>query len=78
MQTLSLTPFVAQKSKSQAAGSSTCWPLSMHLWYSEGISSVSGECRMQDVHARRVVAMAERIHAGLPVDTDNPPSGPQR
>ena len=33
---------------------------------------------MQDVHARRVVAMAERIHAGLPVDTDNPPSGPQR
>lgn len=33
---------------------------------------------MQDVHARRVVAMAERISAGLPVDTDNPPSGPQR
>lgn len=35
-------------------------------------------CRMQDVHARRVVAMAERISLGLPVDTDNPPSGPQR
>ena len=35
-------------------------------------------CRMQDVHARRVVAMAERLHAGLPVDTDNPPSAPLR
>ncbi|KAL3142111.1 hypothetical protein ABBQ32_004729 [Trebouxia sp. C0010 RCD-2024] len=34
--------------------------------------------RMQDVHARRVVAMTERIHAGLPVDTDNPPSTPLR
>ncbi|KAL0021789.1 hypothetical protein WJX77_000694 [Trebouxia sp. C0004] len=34
--------------------------------------------RMQDVHARRVVAMAERVHAGLPVDTNNPPSVPQR
>ena len=33
---------------------------------------------MQDVHARRVIAMADRIHAGLPVDTDYSPSGPQR
>ena len=35
-------------------------------------------CRMADVHARRVLAMAQRVHAGLPVEDVDTSTAPKR